>query len=1057
MVRNLAKLAAPRSQAWINREPLFRLLDQQLEYPVVWIAAPAGAGKTVLAASYLQERKRPVLWYNLDSGDADPASFFFYLRQAAERFAPNTKLNLPSLTPDYLPGLDLFGGAFFREFYRIFTNNGGVLVLDNVQDAEQSPAFLQSLAAAACEIPPGVSLFCLSRSIPPPVLSRLTLNRTMVTLPTEALRWSMEETRQLAARLVPGAVGGEMVAAIHRKTQGWAAGLVLLLGQATDHGTAPVSISPAAEQTFFNYFAGEIMATLPEAERQFLLYTALLPNVTAEIAARLSGADNAAQLLSFLVEKNYFTVRLETPPNAYRYHPLFREFLLHQAANTLPQETIKELRFRAAQLLVATGEPESAVPLLIEAAAWEPLTGVVCTIAPQLIAHGRHQRLLSWLEMLSPEVINAAPWLLYWKAAALLPVDLRLSHHLFAAAFEVMQQRDDETGMAMAWAGAVETIVHALSHTERLFDWMNKLTVLQRRTGLAHSPELRALVAPQAAAICALHGKMAAQLEEWIPQAESLLSAPLDPAQRILASFALVTYFHWSGQEPRSLAVLKRQDTILASGVAPPLAVIVTKLSKAWFSWTYGEFDECTKAIEEGLAISAKSGVQHWVFLLLVQGAANALLRNDLHEAERFLERMEPLYPNTREMDRVYYHNELGRLEMLRGRADRALREQLIAWENANAVGAAYVIAETSFGLSQVYHAVGQLDLAAHYLAEVRYQAERYGAGPSLAFPCGLIETYYCLTAGDPTAAAEILAKTLSQARRQGYCAFGWWRQDVIAQLCHFALLKGIELEFTRNLIRQYHVLPPAKALGDSRWPWPVRITTFGRFSLRVNDEEITFDRKKQKRPLELLKALLAFGVHDVPETKLMDVLWPDADADMAHQNLKATVHRLRKLIGAQTIIVTEGSISLDRRRCWIDTTAMHALADETERQPSAGLLTDLQSIYRGEFLQNETDASWAITPREQYRALFLRTIERLGEALLAAGNYSMARNCYEFGLTVDPLIEHFYQGLMRSNWGLARPAEVQSVLARCRQVLRASLGLNCSAETEALAQRHPD
>jgi len=58
-----AKLSAPRVGKIYERQRLYRLLDQASASPVLWLSAPAGAGKTTLIASYAQRRKQRCCWY----------------------------------------------------------------------------------------------------------------------------------------------------------------------------------------------------------------------------------------------------------------------------------------------------------------------------------------------------------------------------------------------------------------------------------------------------------------------------------------------------------------------------------------------------------------------------------------------------------------------------------------------------------------------------------------------------------------------------------------------------------------------------------------------------------------------------------------------------------------------------------------------------------------------------------------------------------------------------------------------------------------------------------
>ena len=95
----LAKLTRPRLFDPVPRARLFRLLDAACSQPITWVGAPPGAGKTTLIASYLEARKAPLLWYQLDAGDADPATFFWYLVELAQQLKRPKAARRPYRTP----------------------------------------------------------------------------------------------------------------------------------------------------------------------------------------------------------------------------------------------------------------------------------------------------------------------------------------------------------------------------------------------------------------------------------------------------------------------------------------------------------------------------------------------------------------------------------------------------------------------------------------------------------------------------------------------------------------------------------------------------------------------------------------------------------------------------------------------------------------------------------------------------------------------------------------------------------------------------------------------
>jgi ATP/maltotriose-dependent transcriptional regulator MalT len=101
----LAKLTRPRLHNAVARVRLFALLEEAREHkPAICVVGPPGAGKTTLVASWLDARGIKGIWYQVDPGDADLATFFYYLGEAAKPFARKGQRPLPLFNSRVSPG-----------------------------------------------------------------------------------------------------------------------------------------------------------------------------------------------------------------------------------------------------------------------------------------------------------------------------------------------------------------------------------------------------------------------------------------------------------------------------------------------------------------------------------------------------------------------------------------------------------------------------------------------------------------------------------------------------------------------------------------------------------------------------------------------------------------------------------------------------------------------------------------------------------------------------------------------------------------------------------------
>ena len=188
----LAKLERPRSEGLYERGRLFAMLDRARGKPVIWISAPPGAGKTSLLASYVRARELAGIWYQVDGGDADISTFFYYLGLAGQQAVRRRKMNLPKFSPEYLPDPSGFARKYFRELFARMPRLAAV-VLDNYQEVADEPLFQNVIREAIEQIPDGINLIASGRTGPPSQLSRHVTNGAVAVLEWSELRLTLEE------------------------------------------------------------------------------------------------------------------------------------------------------------------------------------------------------------------------------------------------------------------------------------------------------------------------------------------------------------------------------------------------------------------------------------------------------------------------------------------------------------------------------------------------------------------------------------------------------------------------------------------------------------------------------------------------------------------------------------------------------------------------------------------------------------------------------------------------------------------------------------------------
>lgn len=1060
---SLAKTTRPSLLTVVMRERLFATLEQALERPIVWVSGPPGSGKTTLVSSYLESRGIDHLWYQLDPDDADPATFFHFMAGSVAKHLGAREPSLPRIASGGPEEISVLARRFFRALFGLL-KGPFVIVLDNFQEVSPDPSFRQALDGALAEIPNRGHIVVISRAGPSAHLARHRANQRLFAIGWEELRLTRDEAEELVA-LRGQSLSDETLDAIYARTEGWAAGIVLMLGRPA--GAAEIEEGAARQppRVVFDYLAGELFETFEPATRAFLTRVACLPEVTVGLAQAVAEEPRAKALLVNLSQNNYFvTEHPAGPETVYRFHPLFRAFLLGRAEETLSGQQKVHLYRKAAEQLERMGEIEEAIRLLIEVEAWRNAAVLIAGYAPEVMAQGRTETLRQWMDQLPGDQLRADPWMIYWSGACRSVSAPRESRHYFERAFDAFTcgTGADAGGALLSCCGVMDAILDEMDDLAQLDRWIDLLhTRLDAQGGVPDNPSSERITSTVLLALSVRRPDHPA-LAAWQRRALDIVRSKRNPDRFALRA---ATAFLLCGRTPEAWECIEhlREAPRRASPERPVPAHLYAL--ETVYQLLLGEQEAAFSLLDKRRTARQAFGARPEDLFELLAGAACHLAAGDHAAAHEGLKLS-------------------GSASTAAGRLHRCLHLYLEGWgaslakeavdgyqRYSQALGLALEIgipALTALCRLATARAMVLCGEERKHLALMRRVQETNQAtsNPFLEYATALVDAELALGANAREKLTSSLKLGMRLGRERGFTLFPGWLPESLKLLCATALERGIEREYVRLLIRKRRLPPPSRALRLKEWPWPFRIESLGRFRVSVDEVPQAASAKGNLRPIAVLKALIALGGREVKAVQVAEALWPNIETRYAQNSLTINLHRLRKLFGdEEAFTLRDGRLSLDDSRFWLDTWAFEQVADEIEvvfedpeRPPSPSKLTSLAGelfeLYKGPLLDDDMEVP-----------LYRRGRERLRERLENAGTliggfwereqaWERAADIYRRGLKSDPCAERFYQRLMICQHTLGRDTEMAALYAQCRENLAQTPAEGPSEETRSLFER---
>jgi LuxR family maltose regulon positive regulatory protein len=1054
----MVKISRPKPKDVYLRDHLFKQLDtMMLRSPVIWVSAPAGSGKTTLVSSYIADRNIPCLWYQLDKGDSDVATFFYYMGEAAKRVAPRKRIALPLLTAEYLLGIPTFTLRYFERLFGRF-KPPFTLVFDNYHEVPLESKLHDVMSFILSTVPEGINIMIISRNNPPTIFSRHKANGSMELIRWEDMKLTAQEALVIIANRTEKLCSKETMRLIYELSDGWAAGLVLISEVVRTEKTDPQLIGQHTFEEVFAYFAEEVFVGLDPKTAEFLLKTAFFPKTTARMAEELTGETSAGDILHGLYRKNYFTMRHTGPEMIYEYHPLYRSFLLKRAGTTFSPETLYLVRRSAANILEKAGMTDDAIALLRDNDDWDAMSEIIIVHAPDMVKQGRYRPLRQRLDNLPSSIVRSNPWLLYWHGMSSFPFAPDSSQAFFEDAFVGFQATEDLIGAILAASGVVNSISLRFDDFKPLDHWYVVLRDLIESLGDFPSEESKAAAISSIIMAIGLREMSNIDIGIWEEQILHIKDSPATITAKAHALHFCFWYRMLGKNSSDPLPLLNELRRISRLSGAHPLTTIEAWSAEVQYHLFTGLHSELMKAVKKGLGTAKKTGIHIEDMWFCNHAAVSFLNRMDCKGAQVWLDKITYSAAGLPNWAKCLYRVQLMIIAFIEKNQQYTLYHGQLALDYAQTSGSLISIAQVQLLLSHAFHILGKHEEALYHLEKARLYAQKRNSSIVLVSVL-MTDALFAFDRGDDSNGLLLLHESFGLAREYGYVFTPLDNPVVTVEMCKKALEAGIEVEHVREIIRRRGLLPEKSPVHIENWPWPVKVYTLGRFSIVQDGHREQSPRKAQQIPLKMLKALIALGGREVDEERVTSLLWPDADGDLAHRSFTITLHRLRKLLGnADALKLSDGKITLDNRYCWVDTWAFERLLGQADEHKQSGKTEAAQEfmskalvLYRGRFLDSEREEPWMVSPAQRLRSRFIKGTIWSGEYLEKTHAYEDAAAHYERCLTVDDCSETMYRRLMACYSHLGKKSEALAVYERCRKILGSVLEISPSSETEAL------
>ena len=368
------------------------------EARTLFISAPSGYGKTMLAAQWAARHQEETIWYTPGAGDSI-LDIYFHIGEGARRIIPGFAPWLEDLKRN-VPELKEFVVALANEF--AVHDRPVTIIFDNLDDLPKGSGQMSRMWAE--HQPRNVRSVGIRRSMLTPELTALLVPATQNYISAADLRLNSDEEIQIMETF--GISSSDIQSReILAKAQGWPSAFALLCKRLAGSKEEQIAARYFLANLDGSNLLNKALTSLSSVDRDFIKKLALLNIITPEIAAAISKDPQAKiRLAQLSFEGLYFNcVNLEN--EEYEMNGLLKEKF--EAELDGDPAFKRDLQLQMAEIYLAKGDSISAIDVYQDMGREDLAEPILKSIYSKLVYSADHVRLTQWAKELASQVAPA--------------------------------------------------------------------------------------------------------------------------------------------------------------------------------------------------------------------------------------------------------------------------------------------------------------------------------------------------------------------------------------------------------------------------------------------------------------------------------------------------------------------------------------------------------------------------------------------------------------------------------------------------------------------------